>query len=45
MYGVTDGKTIGTYVEQKFKNYLRERFSSRQVIEQAGKIDGILRLT
>jgi hypothetical protein len=22
LYGVTDGKAVGTYLEQKFKNYL-----------------------
>jgi len=25
LYGVTDGKAIGTYFEQKFRPYLRER--------------------
>lgn len=25
LYGVTDGKAVGTYLEQKFKNYLIER--------------------
>lgn len=25
LYGVTDGKAIGTYIEHKFRFYLRER--------------------
>jgi hypothetical protein len=25
LYGVTDGKAIGTYLEQKFKLYLKEK--------------------
>lgn len=27
LYGVTDGKAVGTYFEQKFRTYLRERYS------------------
>jgi hypothetical protein len=27
LYGVTDGKAVGTYVEQTFRNYLNARFS------------------
>lgn len=27
LYGVTDGKAIGTYFEQKFRSYLREKYS------------------
>lgn len=26
LYGVTDGKAVGTYLEQKFRAYLRERY-------------------
>jgi len=26
LYGVTDGKAVGTYLEQKFRGHLRERF-------------------
>ncbi|MDJ0615634.1 MAG: restriction endonuclease [Calothrix sp. MO_192.B10] len=26
LYGVTDGKAVGTYLEQKFRNYLKERY-------------------
>jgi len=26
LYGVTDGKAIGTYLEQKFKLYLKEKY-------------------
>jgi hypothetical protein len=26
LYGVTDGKAVGTYIEQKFKLYLKERY-------------------
>jgi hypothetical protein len=25
-YGVTDGKAVGTYLEHKFKLYLKERY-------------------
>jgi hypothetical protein len=27
LFGVTDGKAVGTYFEHKFQNYLRERYS------------------
>ncbi|MDY7011317.1 MAG: restriction endonuclease, partial [Planctomycetota bacterium] len=27
MYGVTDGKAVGTYLEHKFRLYLAERFT------------------
>lgn len=30
LFGVTDGKAIGTYVEHKFRAYLRERYEFRQ---------------
>ena len=26
IYGVTDGKAVGTYFEHKFQTYLRERY-------------------
>jgi hypothetical protein len=26
LYGVTDGKAVGTYLEQKFRSYLKERY-------------------
>jgi len=26
LYGVTDGKAVGTYLEQKFRNYLKEQY-------------------
>ena len=26
LYGVTDGKAVGTYLEQKFKSYLQEKY-------------------
>jgi len=26
LYGVTDGKAVGTYLEQKFRLYLKERY-------------------
>jgi hypothetical protein len=30
LYGVTDGKAIGTYLEQKFKLYLKDRYDFAQ---------------
>jgi hypothetical protein len=27
LYGITDGKAVGTYIEQKFKNHLRDNYS------------------
>jgi hypothetical protein len=30
LYGVTDGKAIGTYLEHKFKAYLSENYSYQQ---------------
>ncbi len=27
LYGVTDGKAVGTYLEQKFRQYLQERYT------------------
>ena len=26
LYGITDGKAVGTYVEHKFKEYLKEKY-------------------
>jgi hypothetical protein len=26
LYGVTDGKAVGTYLEQKFRRYLKDRY-------------------
>lgn len=26
LYGVTDGKAVGTYLEQKFRLYLKDRY-------------------
>lgn len=34
LYGVTDGKAIGTFIEQKFQSYLSRRMSSQKVIRQ-----------
>ena len=30
MFGVTDGKAVGTYLEHKFKSYLGDRYTFRQ---------------
>ena len=30
IFGVTDGKAIGTYVEMKFRQYLAERYEFEQ---------------
>jgi hypothetical protein len=30
IFGVTDGKAVGTYFEHKFKRYLREKYSYRE---------------
>ena len=27
LYGITDGKAIGTYLEHKFKNYLKNNYT------------------
>ncbi|WP_202945881.1 hypothetical protein [Aquimarina agarivorans] len=27
LYGVTDGKAVGTYIEHKFKKYLEDRYT------------------
>ena len=37
LFGVTDGKAVGTYIEHKFKNYLRERF----IIDSGNSAHGI----
>lgn len=33
LYGVTDGKAIGTYLEQKFKLYLKENMILLRVVQ------------
>ncbi len=38
LYGVTDGKAIGTYFEHKFRRYLREKFDFQEG-SSAGGID------
>jgi len=37
LFGVTDGKAVGTYIEHKFKNYLSERF----IIDNGNSARGI----
>ncbi len=27
LYGVTDGKAVGTYIEHRFRDYLAERYT------------------
>ena len=50
LFGVTDGKAVGTYLEHKFQAYLtisnalQWRLQYSRVIEQAGKVKGVLRL-
>lgn len=36
IYGVTDGKAIGTYFEHKFQDYLIERYSYEQGSSASG---------
>lgn len=36
LYGVTDGKAIGTYFEQKFRHYLRERYDFQEGSSASG---------
>jgi hypothetical protein len=31
LYGVTDGKKIGTYLEQKFSSYLKQKYSGYRI--------------
>ncbi len=38
LFGVTDGKAVGTFIEQKFKNYLLERYEI-QIGNSASGID------
>jgi hypothetical protein len=51
LYGVTDGKAIGTYLEHKFQvgyltisNALQWRLQYRRVIDVAGKVEGVLKV-
>ena len=37
LYGVTDGKAVGTYFEHKFRSYLREKYD----FEEGSSADGI----
>ena len=30
IYGVTDGKAVGTYLEHKFQTYLREKYAYKE---------------
>ncbi|EKD10229.1 restriction endonuclease [Limnospira fusiformis KN01] len=30
LYGITDGKKVGTYLEQKFRNYLKKNYDFRE---------------
>ena len=34
LYGVTDGKAVGTYIEQKFQNYLENHYTYEKVLPQ-----------
>lgn len=43
LYGITDGKAVGTYFEQKFRKHL-QRLQYSRVIEKAAKVNGIHRL-
>ncbi len=36
LYGVTDGKAIGTYFEHKFRSYLRERYDFKEGSSASG---------
>ncbi len=45
LYGVTDGKAIGTYFEHKFRNYLNKKYDF-EIGNSASGIDfPILKLT
>lgn len=44
LYGVTDGKAVGTYLELTISNALQWRLQYARVIEEAGKVDGVLKL-
>jgi len=36
LFGVTDGKAVGTYFEHKFRSYLRERFEFEEGSSASG---------
>ena len=36
LYGVTDGKAIGTYFERKFRSYLREKYAFEEGSSASG---------
>lgn len=36
LYGVTDGKAVGTYLEHKFRSYLRERYNFEEGSSASG---------
>ncbi len=36
LYGVTDGKAVGTYFEHKFRSYLRERYDFEEGSSASG---------
>lgn len=36
LYGVTDGKAVGTYFEHKFRSYLRERYDFKEGSSASG---------
>jgi hypothetical protein len=36
LYGVTDGKAIGTYFEHKFRSYLREKYDFKEGSSASG---------
>ena len=36
LYGVTDGKAVGTYLEHKFQTYLREKYAYKEGISARG---------
>jgi hypothetical protein len=38
LYGVTDGKAVGTYLEHKFRTYLIANYE----IDRAGKEEGVI---
>lgn len=54
IYGITDGKAIGTYFEHKFRDYLSQRYTYEQGSSARGidfpdlrvdmKVKGVLRV-
>ncbi|GIW00012.1 MAG: hypothetical protein KatS3mg058_1415 [Roseiflexus sp.] len=36
LYGVTDGKAVGTYFEHKFRSYLREKYDFKEGSSASG---------